>query len=67
MKYVVILVVALFATHLVLSRTRPSSRKTAAGESLHRAVESTIRKVLLAAGVVIAAFALIVLITHVTT
>ena len=65
-KYVVILIVALWATHLLLSRRR-STIKTERGKSLHRAFESTLRKVALAAGGLIAALAVILLVKHVTS
>jgi hypothetical protein len=66
-KYVVILVVVLCAAHLLLSRRKASSHKTAAGRSLHRTLESTVRKAAIAAGVLIAALAVILLVKHVTS
>ena len=65
-KYVVIVVVALWATHLLLSRR--ASRNTTAGEkSVQRAVESTLRKVAIAVGALIAALVIILLVKHVTS
>jgi hypothetical protein len=65
-KYVVIFIVALWATHVLLSR-RQSKNTSTAGKSLHRAVESTFRKVAIAASVLIAALAVILLVKHVTS
>jgi hypothetical protein len=65
-KYVVVLVVALWATHLLLSRRGESKSGTATGKSLQRALESTLRKVFIAVAVLVAALALILLIKHVT-
>ena len=64
-KYVVILVVALWATHLLLSR-RASRNTTAAEKSVHRAVGSTLRKAAIAVCGLIAVLVMIVLVKHVT-
>jgi hypothetical protein len=66
-KYVVILVVALCAAHLLLSRRKASSHKTAAGKSLQRTLESTLRKTAIAVGGLIAALAIVLLVKHVTS
>jgi hypothetical protein len=65
-KYVVILIVALWATHLLLSRRR-STIKTERGKSLHRAFESTLRKAVIAAVALIAVIAATLLVRHVTS
>ena len=66
-KYIVVLVVALWATHLLLSRRKESANKAPAGRSLHRALESTVRKAAIAAAALLAAIALILLVKHVTS
>lgn len=66
MKYIVVLVVVLCAAHLLLFRTRQSGRETAARKSIRRGLESTVRKLSIAVGVLIAALAIILLVKHVT-
>ncbi|HEX2829757.1 MAG TPA: hypothetical protein VHP37_25650 [Burkholderiales bacterium] len=65
-KYLVILVVALLATHLLLSRNKQEPR-TATRKSIHRALESTVRKTAIAVGALIAALVVILLVKHVTS
>jgi predicted ferric reductase len=66
-KYVVILVVALLAAHLLLSRNRPSSNASAARKSLHKAFDSTARKTAIAVGSLIAVLMIILLVQHLTS
>ena len=65
-KYVVILIVALWATHLLLSRRR-STIKTARGKSLHRAIESTLKKTVIAVIALVAVIAVTLLVRHMTS
>ena len=65
-KYVVILVVVLFAAHLVLSRSA-ARNKTAIGRALHRTLESTLIKIAIAAGALIIVLVVIVLAQHLTS
>ena len=64
-KYVVILVVTLWATHLLLSR-RASRHKTAAVKPLQRVLESTLRKTAIAVGGLLAALAVVLVVRHLT-
>lgn len=65
-KYVVVLVVVLFAAHLLLSRSRKPEKQARSGR-LRSAVESTLRKAAIAVGGLLAVLVVIVLVKHMTS
>ena len=66
-KYVVVAIVVLFAMRLLVSRANGSGDKNTAGKPVHRALDSTVRKIAIAAGGLLAAFVLILLAKHLTS
>jgi hypothetical protein len=66
-KYVVVLIVVLFAMRLLLARSNKPGNKSTAGKALHPALESTVRKTAIAVGGLVAALVIILLIQHLTS